>query len=348
MTHDEAFLADILEHSEDDTPRLVYADWLQDSGQDDRATFIRLQVERSRCPDEGETARALRQQAEQLLRTHWSEWVRPLAGLVGDEPGEGWLRGAYHPESLSRFRRGFVSLLDMHAGRFLRCAAELFRLAPIRHLRLRHAAEVAAELASCPYLRWLDGLEFIDYYSSPIDPAAMAHLAGSPYLGRLRYLGLYKNHLGDEGVEHLARSTWLAGIEVMELGDNGLSSRGVTSLANTRQPFYPVRLRLGGNEPGIDGLRALGGSAIGARLASLALDSCRLGPPEAAALADATGLAALRHLDLDYNPLGDVGATELARARWMRRLASLSFRGCRLSPGGEQLLLRQHGGTSLL
>ena len=30
MTRDEAFLADILEHPDDDAPRLVYADWLEE------------------------------------------------------------------------------------------------------------------------------------------------------------------------------------------------------------------------------------------------------------------------------------------------------------------------------
>jgi uncharacterized protein (TIGR02996 family) len=43
MTHDDAFLADILEHPADDVPRLVYADWLTEAGEEDRAEFIRVQ-----------------------------------------------------------------------------------------------------------------------------------------------------------------------------------------------------------------------------------------------------------------------------------------------------------------
>lgn len=34
------FLADILDHPEDDTLRLIYADWLQDNGQAERAERI--------------------------------------------------------------------------------------------------------------------------------------------------------------------------------------------------------------------------------------------------------------------------------------------------------------------
>ncbi len=37
MSLEPSFLADILEHPDDDTPRLVFADWLDDHGEADRA-----------------------------------------------------------------------------------------------------------------------------------------------------------------------------------------------------------------------------------------------------------------------------------------------------------------------
>jgi uncharacterized protein (TIGR02996 family) len=42
VTHD-AFLQAILESSDDDTPRLAYADWLEEHGDPDRAEFIHMQ-----------------------------------------------------------------------------------------------------------------------------------------------------------------------------------------------------------------------------------------------------------------------------------------------------------------
>jgi uncharacterized protein (TIGR02996 family) len=42
-THEGAFLQSICEAAGDDGPRLVYADWLEDNGQPQRAEFIRLQ-----------------------------------------------------------------------------------------------------------------------------------------------------------------------------------------------------------------------------------------------------------------------------------------------------------------
>jgi uncharacterized protein (TIGR02996 family) len=37
----DAFLDAIFDHPDDDTPRLVYADWLQEGGYEDYAQFIR-------------------------------------------------------------------------------------------------------------------------------------------------------------------------------------------------------------------------------------------------------------------------------------------------------------------
>jgi uncharacterized protein (TIGR02996 family) len=51
MTHDEAFLQAIIENPNDDTLRLIYADWLEERG-DPRGAFLRLYAAlRSAAPD---------------------------------------------------------------------------------------------------------------------------------------------------------------------------------------------------------------------------------------------------------------------------------------------------------
>src|SRR5688572_17928114 len=56
---------------EDDTPRLVYADWLQENGDEERAEFIRVQCELAKLPwQQKETWRErgrLMARSEQLL-----------------------------------------------------------------------------------------------------------------------------------------------------------------------------------------------------------------------------------------------------------------------------------------
>lgn len=51
MTPEQAFLADILANPDDDTPRLIYADWLEEDGPNHRAELIRVQCELAKLPD---------------------------------------------------------------------------------------------------------------------------------------------------------------------------------------------------------------------------------------------------------------------------------------------------------
>ena len=42
---EDAFLQTILESPDDDAPRLVFADWLDEHGNGEQAEFIRVQIE---------------------------------------------------------------------------------------------------------------------------------------------------------------------------------------------------------------------------------------------------------------------------------------------------------------
>ncbi|MCI0700590.1 MAG: TIGR02996 domain-containing protein [Planctomycetia bacterium] len=69
MNEREALLKAICENPDDDTPRLVFADWLQENGDEARAEFIRAQIELARGV---ENAR-LKDREEALLATHRDE-----------------------------------------------------------------------------------------------------------------------------------------------------------------------------------------------------------------------------------------------------------------------------------
>src|SRR5262249_28386548 len=112
---EQALLAAILDAPEDDTHRLVYADWLDDQGQFDRAEFIRGQVAADRLAEGPERA-ALAARANELLVLHEKEWTRPVYRLAG-QPA---------------FRRGLIEGVRLPAERFLRRARALFERCPIR------------------------------------------------------------------------------------------------------------------------------------------------------------------------------------------------------------------------
>jgi uncharacterized protein (TIGR02996 family) len=234
MTHEEVFLQAIREAPAEDAPRLIFADWLEEHGQADRAEFIRIQCRLARLTQAVPEQVLLRVRAEGLLREHWDEWIGPLRAIVGpwrDRYGERWLGEEYHPDALRRFQRGFVEALALDATNFLRHAEQLKRLLPLRELRLWGAGRCADQLAREPELAGLAVLSFTDYYDAPLTARDAAALATSPYLHGLAALYLGRNSLGDDGVEALTRAPWLARVNVLDLSDNGLSDRALHALA---------------------------------------------------------------------------------------------------------------------
>lgn len=97
MSDEAALLAAILAHPDEDTPRLMYADWLDEHGQPERAEFIRIQCR----PDADEAAEQRVAELEERNRAKW------LAGLP------------HFHSARWRFRRGFPEHLDAACGHLL-------------------------------------------------------------------------------------------------------------------------------------------------------------------------------------------------------------------------------------
>jgi len=74
MSEADALLAAIRQAPDDDAPRLIYADWLDEHGQPERAEFIRVQIELAQ--NESPT---LRKRGAELLAAHHDLFVSELA-----------------------------------------------------------------------------------------------------------------------------------------------------------------------------------------------------------------------------------------------------------------------------
>jgi uncharacterized protein (TIGR02996 family) len=82
VTGDErALLAAIVAAPDDDLPRLVYADWLEENGRPERAEFIRVQIELSRLGFSPIRHRTLTKRARQLVHLHDVNWKRELVDV---------------------------------------------------------------------------------------------------------------------------------------------------------------------------------------------------------------------------------------------------------------------------
>jgi uncharacterized protein (TIGR02996 family) len=87
MPDRDAFLNTIAASPADDGPRLVYADWLEEQGDADRAEFIRLQIDLARTEDDDDPPRPAKQRrVEALLTAHWRDWLTPVVEALGDPP----------------------------------------------------------------------------------------------------------------------------------------------------------------------------------------------------------------------------------------------------------------------
>src|SRR5215471_15158597 len=77
MSDEKALLAAVWEYPHEDTPRLVYADWLQENGQPERAEFIRVQCEMWRIDPWEARMDELRALAETLRGPYTARWETP-------------------------------------------------------------------------------------------------------------------------------------------------------------------------------------------------------------------------------------------------------------------------------
>src|SRR5580704_16967148 len=108
MNHDD-FLQAILDDPADDTPRLIYADWLEERG-DPRGEFIRVQCELATMHRYDSGRNDLQARETALLRKHGKLWAEPIRRYV----------------KRYGFRRGFVECINVTADLFLEKAKHLF------------------------------------------------------------------------------------------------------------------------------------------------------------------------------------------------------------------------------
>jgi uncharacterized protein (TIGR02996 family) len=209
MTSELAFLR-AMQEEDDDTSRLVFADWLDDNDQPERAEFIRIQCELARwVPDLGRRTQLQRREQE-LLARHGEEWIGPLS-----EYCLSW-----------RFERGLAHIV-VNAQQITRwpspeAARALFRQAGVGRLRLEQVQR-SYLLAD---LLFLDVVTNLDVTGSDLLSHHVSELLAAPNLENLRHLDLSNNRLESEHLWGLMLSPRLTHLRRLVLRNNRIQLDG--------------------------------------------------------------------------------------------------------------------------
>jgi uncharacterized protein (TIGR02996 family) len=328
MTHDKAFLQAIIEEPEDDTPRLVYADWLDEHGKADRAEFIRVQCELAKLPGDSPRRRALEERERALLKAHRDAWLTEVAG---------WAR----PDAV--FRRGFITEVSSTYLAYHEGARALFRRAPVRGVSLRSLHSFGmSPLHGLPYVDQLTSLRLstpgrLDFpFDLPrlkvlvletmfgLDPKTVNGWLTAPALPALVGLHLAHCWLRDADVLGLRHFPGLARLTALGLRNNDLSAVAVAALATSPHLAGLTSLDLGLNQRlGDAGALSLAGSPHLANLTTLSLGACGITDAGVEALAASPHLANLTDLDLSVNSVSEVGLQALVSSPHLKRLTRI-------------------------
>jgi uncharacterized protein (TIGR02996 family) len=213
VTHDQAFLDDIRATPDDDAPRLIYADYLEENGQPDRAEFIRVQCELATLPPDHERRPALVASEAAILRAHAREWT--------DLDYAAWLDHPREDCNCPRVHR--ICELTAEATR-IRCALEEGVPKPRKRRALKkRLAELASAMGRFYFGGGLCHQPFFERYefrrgfieSADIEVALFTlHPGAAMDLCVLRHLMVFPGGGGgeDDVVERLLRAldgTWL-------------------------------------------------------------------------------------------------------------------------------------------
>ncbi|QJW99786.1 TIGR02996 domain-containing protein [Frigoriglobus tundricola] len=282
---------------DDDTPRLVFADWLQEHGEEDRAEFIRVQIELVRKAENP----SLKERQGALLGAHRAEWESPFRQFEVANSFRQFVFGVH-------FRRGFAWAISVNdeEQRFVDNAAALFQHAPIERVNLFHKSQ-HADLIRCPEPLQLNEL-LIDRQG--FETKELAALLRSKYLTNIKHLDLIADddngHLDCAGLELLGRAKTLPALRHLDLSYNYCG----WMFSEERQNWIK---------------RLTKGPLIG-QLETLKLRSTDVTDECAQILARCKRARSLRQIDLSGNSIGEDGLRAIATSRALSALATLDLR----------------------
>ncbi|MCS6865742.1 MAG: TIGR02996 domain-containing protein [Gemmataceae bacterium] len=235
MSDSEALLAAIIANPADDTPRLIYADWLEENDRVEEAEFIRVQCRLASLPPDAADYPELLERNEELrlwLTAHVPGPRLAFPAGLSIDGGNHWWR---------RCQRGFPAFISFDGTErpgtrsIRRLAAALeqaFQVVPTRWLVVNHVT--VAQLAALVRHPVIAGLTHLTVQLADAPDAsheAARVLAHSRHWRQLRWLRLAFS-LTEAACAELAAAPW-AGLETLLIDGDLLTPAGFLALADS-------------------------------------------------------------------------------------------------------------------
>ena len=218
----------------DDTPALIYADFLEEQGEPERANFIRLQVEAARSwSDSAERRRTVRRTIQELLETHAGLWRERELPLIR---GLNW----------NHYERGLVRTITVRRLQIVvEYADTIFNAAPIDGVCLRDPPSDAfisntlLNQTPADQLAWIehpvwDWIQRFDFKGCELRGRLLVFVERARW-PKARTLNLSGCRLEDEDLQGMAFGRWepLTRVIRLNLNHNTFSDEGLIALAES-------------------------------------------------------------------------------------------------------------------
>ena len=372
-----ALLAGICAHPDELTPRLVYADWLDEHGQPERAEFIRLGCEAHQLDQEDSESQAV---AEFFIdcgvraaeKVDWSA-VAPEVGrrlavharleALTKKNGKKWQRAEAPKECPVRwthYKRGFLDgAHETNPRRFLTLLPKIFETVPFSHLSFaeRFKDDEATKLVAA----WAGRLRCLE--AGDLNVNVVEAFGADPASGSITRITTDFGCLPNGIAEAIADAPHFRGVKTLHFETDLMAEETAqrlfraphlrklekVHLAPSDWPASVTRLLTGGRFPALRKLAlTVQGSLLTVEAASRIAhawaatrsqtgERSDLTDEAALALTRSGGIPSLRSLYVGHNDLGPRAATALLETKNLPRLACLSLVNNDIRGFGEKL-----------
>ncbi|MDB5307954.1 MAG: hypothetical protein JWO38_2156 [Gemmataceae bacterium] len=354
-----ALLNAVKAEPDDDTPRLVLADWLQeqpDPADVARGEWLRALVERDRLSGNDPRRADLFSRSLELWRGNRETWVGLLspAGLLFPVSEPTFTRGLLYPEVVVTKLVSKAGLAVAQSEMYAWVGGMVFRELIPRQLGMVLKTPLVESLIDLHFIgravisfddftalarcRRLTGLRSLSTSDVAIRQTGAQAFAGSPSLRNLRRLSLGRADLGDAGFAELCGSSCLNDLRSLDVTDNGLSIHSARAFADSDRLPALTALDLSGNRIGPDGTLILVAYPPAGRLTLLGLRSNGVADYGVEAICRQPHLTRLTLLDLSDNLLTNRAAVALAAAEHLKSLEMLGLTHNQIGDEGARAL----------